>query len=83
MQSITFEIATLGRNALDVNDSAQKYHLESVPGSYSGLHLVSLMCVGFKMFAPEQDIGFDLSKEFAAAQALHGQRSAQQGTSAC
>ena len=32
---------------------------------------------------PEQDIGFDLSKEFAAAQALHGQRSAQQGTSAC
>ena len=25
------------------------------------MHLVSLMSVGFKMFAPEQDIGFDLS----------------------
>ena len=74
VQRITFEIATLCRNGLDVNDSAQKYRLESVPGSYSGLHLVCLRYVGFKMFAPEQDIGFDLSKEYAAAKALHGQK---------
>lgn len=31
------------------------------------------MYVGFKRFVPEQDIGFDLSKEYATAQALHGQ----------
>jgi tetratricopeptide (TPR) repeat protein len=74
VQRITFEIATLGRNGLDVNDSVQKYRLESVPGSYSGLHLVCLMYVGFKMFAPEQDVGFDLSKEYGAAKALYGQK---------
>lgn len=51
-----------------------KYRLASVPGSYSGLHLVCLMYVGFKMFAPEQDVGFDLSKEYGAAKALYGQK---------
>ena len=35
------------------------------------------MYVGFKLFAPEQDIGFDLSKEAAAAEALHGQMQGQ------
>ena len=54
VQRITFEIATVGRNGLDVNDSAQKYHLKTVDGSFSGLHLVCLMYVGFKTFAPEQ-----------------------------
>jgi hypothetical protein len=29
------------------------------------------MYVGFKSIAPEMDIGFDLSKEYAAARALH------------
>jgi len=74
VQRITFEIATLGRNGLDVNDSAQKYHLQTIEGSFSGLHLVCLMYVGFKQFAPEQDIGFDLSKEYATAKTLRGQR---------
>ena len=60
-----------------MNDSAEKYRLESVPGSYSGLHLVCLMYVGFKMFAPEQDISFDLSKEYAAARGLHAQKREQ------
>ncbi|MBI3782937.1 MAG: tetratricopeptide repeat protein [Deltaproteobacteria bacterium] len=77
MQRITFEIARLGSNGLDVDDPAQKYHLKSLEGSFSGLHLVCLMYVGFKMFAPDQDIGFDLSKEYATAQALHGQKRAQ------
>lgn len=71
VQRIAFEIAMLGRNGLDVNDSEQKYELKSLPGSFSGLHLVCIMYVGFKLFAPEQDIGFDLSKEYAAARTLH------------
>jgi len=29
------------------------------------------MYVGFKIVAPEQDIAFDLSKEYAAAKAMH------------
>jgi Flp pilus assembly protein TadD len=73
VQRIAFEIAMLGMKGLNVNDPAQKHSLKSLPGSFSGLHLACLMYVGFKIIAPEQDVGFDLSKEYAAAQALHGQ----------
>ena len=71
VQRISFEIAVLGRSGLDVNDPEQKYQLKSLPGSFSGLHLVCLMYVGFKIVAPEQDVGFDLSKEYAVAKDLH------------
>jgi tetratricopeptide (TPR) repeat protein len=74
VQRIAFEIAMLGRKGLNVNDPEQRYQLKSLPGEYSGLHLVCLMYAGFKIVAPDQDIGFDLSREYAAAQALHGQR---------
>jgi len=74
VRRIAFEIAVLGRGGLDVNDSVQKYGLKSLPGAFSGLHLVCLMYVGFKLVAPEQDIGFDRSKEYAAARALHEQK---------
>jgi tetratricopeptide (TPR) repeat protein len=71
VQRIAFEIAMLGRKGFDVNEPAQKYQLQSLPGSFSGLHLVCIMYVGFKLIGPEQDIGFDLSKEYAAAKAMH------------
>lgn len=77
VQRVALEIGMLGMKGLNVNNPDQKYRLKSLPGEYSGLHLVCLMYVGFKIVAPEQDIGFDLSKEYAAAQALHGQRRAQ------
>ena len=70
VQKITFEIAILGQRGLDTNDPSQKYTLKSMPGDYSGLHLVCIMYVGFKIVAPEQDIGFDLSKEYEAAKAM-------------
>jgi Flp pilus assembly protein TadD len=72
VQRIAFEIAMLGRKGLDVNDPEKKYRLKSLPGEYSGLQLVSMMYVGFKIVAPEQDVGFDLSKEYAAAKSVHG-----------
>jgi Flp pilus assembly protein TadD len=71
VQKIGFEIAVLGMKGLDVNDSAQKYGLRSLPGSFSGLHLVCLMYVAFKRIAPERDIGFDLSREYQTALAMH------------
>jgi len=64
------EIALLGRNGLDINDPAQKYTLRSLPGKFSGMQLVSLMYVGFKIIAPEQDAGIDLSREYAEAKKL-------------
>jgi len=74
VQRIAFEIAVLGQRGLDVNDSMPKYRLENLPGSFSGLHLVCLMYVAFKQIAPERDVGFDLSSEYASAQSLHAQQ---------
>ena len=71
VQRVAFEVAMLGTKGLNVNNPDQKYRLKSLPGSFSGLHLVCLMYVGFKIVAPEQDIGFDLSKEYSAAKSIH------------
>jgi len=62
------------RTGLDTNDPAPKFQLKSLPGNFSGLNLVCLMYVAFKSFAPEMDIGFDLSKEYAAAKDLQGEQ---------
>ncbi len=70
-QSVTFEIALLGRNGLDINDPAQKYTLKSLPGMFSGLQLVSYMYVGMRQLAPDKDPGIDLSKEYESALQLH------------
>jgi tetratricopeptide (TPR) repeat protein len=74
VRRIALEVAMLGTKGLDVNGTAQKYRLKSLPGGFCGLHLVCLMYVGFKIVAPEKDIGFDLSKEYAAAGAIHAKR---------
>lgn len=74
VQGVTFEIAMLGMNGLDTNDSAQKYKLRSLPGNYSGLHLVSMMYVGFKKIEPSMDTGFDLSKEYDMAKQLFSEK---------
>lgn len=72
IQSIVFEIALLGQGGLDVNEPARKYTLKSLPGRpFSGLQLVSMMYVGFKRIDPSTDVGFDLSKEYEQALALH------------
>jgi hypothetical protein len=73
IQKIAFEIAVLGTRGLDVNDSTVKYRLRSLPGEYSGLNLLCIEYVAFQQFAPGQDIGFDLSKEYQAAVGLSKQ----------
>jgi hypothetical protein len=74
VQDITFEIAMLGTRGLDVNDSTQKYQLRSLSGNFSGLHLVFIEYVGFKIVDSSLDLGFDLSKEYATAESLHEQK---------
>lgn len=69
-RAIVFEIAMLGRSGLDINDPAKKYTLRSLPGSFSGLQLVSLMYTGMQLIDPSADAGIDLSQEFAAAKIL-------------
>jgi hypothetical protein len=71
-RAIVFEIAMLGRSGLDINDPAKKYSLRSLPGNFSGLHLVSLMYTGMQLIDPSSDAGIDLSQEFDAARGLFG-----------
>jgi hypothetical protein len=71
IKKIAFEIAVKGRGGLDTNDPSPKYQLVSLPGHFSGLNLVCYMYVGFKIIAPDQGIGFDLSKEYALAKTFH------------
>lgn len=72
IQKISFEIAMLGTRGLDVNSPEQKYTLNSIPGKFSGLHLLCIEYVGFQIIDPSIDLGFDLSAEYTAACKMHG-----------
>lgn len=77
VQKVGFEIGILGMSGLDTNDSTPKYRLRSLPGEFSGLHLVSLMYVAFQQIAPGQNVGFDLAREYEMALTLYAQRSSK------
>lgn len=70
VKAAAFEIGMLGARGLDTDSPTPKYTLRSLPGTFSGLHLMSLMYVGFKQIASDQDIGFDLTSEYALAQQM-------------
>lgn len=67
-QEIALEIALLGQRGLDINDPAQKYSLKTLPGSFSGLHLLSIMYAAFRQIDPTLDSGTDFSREYEMAQ---------------
>jgi tetratricopeptide (TPR) repeat protein len=67
VQAVGFEIAMLGQRGIDVNSPDTLYTLNSIPGEFTGLHLMSLMYTAFKQIAPNTDIGFDLSTEYDTA----------------
>jgi len=53
-----------------------KYGLRTLPGEYSGLHLMAVMYAAFQVIEPTLDIGLDLSKEYAAAKGIfHAEKS--------
>lgn len=74
VQRITLEIAMLGGKGLSVNDPSTKYQLRTLPGDFSGLHLLCIEYVGFKVIDPAVDIGFDISAEYAEACRLRDKR---------
>jgi len=59
---------------LDINDPSTKYTLKSLPGEFSGLHLVSIMYAAFARTSPGTDVGIDLSSEYAEALKIFGER---------
>ena len=66
-QMIALEIAVLGRAGLDINDSTDKYTLKSLPGKFSGLHLLAIMYTAFRQIDPTMDTGADFAVEYQAA----------------
>jgi len=66
-QEIATEIALLGQEGLDINDSTQKYTLRTLPGKFSGLHLLAIMYTAFKQIDPTLDSGADFSAEYEMA----------------
>jgi tetratricopeptide (TPR) repeat protein len=69
-RQITVEVAMKGQSGLDINDPDQKYTLKTLPGKFSGMHLVSIMYAGLKALDPQMDTGIDLSAEYEAAKAM-------------
>lgn len=69
-QAIAMEVAMLGSGGLDINDPAEKYTLKSLPGQFSGLHLLSIMYAAFRQIDAKADIGVDFAAEYKAAQDL-------------
>ena len=67
---IVMEIARLGQNGLQINDPNVRYNLDSKPGDYSGLHLLSMMHVGIRLFDPAADTGSGLDREYQLAKAM-------------
>jgi tetratricopeptide (TPR) repeat protein len=66
-QEIALEIAMLGRSGLDINDSDDKYKLKSLPGTFSGLHLLAIMYAAFRQIDPTMKTGADFDAEYLAA----------------
>lgn len=64
------EIAMRGQNGFDFNDSTPKYQFKTLEGNFSGLQALAYMYVSFKYVMPDADIGFDLSREYAAAKSI-------------
>jgi len=67
IQSLALEIALLGNQGLNINDSTEKHKIKSLEGEFSGLNLISIMYAAFQQFAPGEDVGIDLSKEYEMA----------------
>ena len=70
-QAIALEIAMLGRSGLDINDPADKYKLKSLPGKFTGLHLLAIMFTAFRQIDPTMETGTDFGAEYQAAVKMH------------
>jgi Flp pilus assembly protein TadD len=74
VQRITFEIGMLGMKGFEVNNPEKKYELRSLPGKFTGLNMVCIMYVGFKIIAPDHPPSFDLAAEYEVAKTMFEKR---------
>lgn len=67
--AVISEISILGMNGIDHTTPGKIYTLKSYPGeNFSGLHLLCLMYVGFKLYDPKIDCGLDFGEAYQLAQ---------------
>jgi Flp pilus assembly protein TadD len=64
---ILMELAQMGSGGLDIHNPEPRYSIKSLPGDFSALKIVCFMYVAAQRLIPGQDIGIDLSKEYALA----------------
>ena len=67
---VVLEIARLGEHGLAINEPGTRYTLQSLPGDFSGLQLLSYLHVGMKLFDTAADTESGLDREYATARAL-------------
>ena len=67
IQNFALELALIGNQGLNINDSTKKHLLKTWPADYSGLQVISIMYAAFQQFAPDTDLGIDLSREYRIA----------------
>jgi hypothetical protein len=64
---MTLEIAMLGRGGPDINDPTDLHTLKALPGKFSGLHLLAILCTAFGQIDPTMDTGADIGAAYTAA----------------
>lgn len=66
--TIISEISLLGMNGIDHTTPGKTYTLKAYPGEiFSGLHLLCLMYVGFKLYDPKVDCGLNFGEVYELA----------------
>jgi len=67
IKKILFELAMKGDRGFDINNPDTRYQFDSLDGDFSGLRAVCYMYTAGQRILPGQDMGIDLSKEYAQA----------------
>jgi Flp pilus assembly protein TadD len=67
---ILLELAQMGSRGLDIHNPGPRYTVKSLPGDFSALKIVCFMYVAAQRLIPGQDVGIDLSKEYALAKGM-------------
>lgn len=60
----------MGTAGLDIHNPEPRYTVKSLTGDFSALKIVCFMYVAAQRLIPEQEIGIDLSKEYALAKGM-------------
>jgi hypothetical protein len=72
VQVTVFKSVTQGSGRMSINEPAPRFQPGGLLGQCSSLYVVSIRCAAFQQFAPGQDVGIDLSREYEAAQQTNG-----------